>query len=193
MQKSGSHKFVEPKALAVSVETAETQKARLGEPTPSGASYDPRYSTWDVGSEPHVVGQVIAVVIGILVDHDVVAIPEPVVAEANINVDNAEVEAAKPEAIGAATAKMPDMAAAESAGEVSVFPSMIEVIAGIIAAGVVADPFAVGVNMRRIGMSRLVVEVSVFLSRMRLPNRSRTAGGYVSSTAATVVLRPHWE
>jgi hypothetical protein len=37
-----------------------------------------------VGSQPDVVSQIPAVMIGVFVDDDVVAVPEPVIAEADI-------------------------------------------------------------------------------------------------------------
>jgi len=136
----------------------------------------------DVGAQPHVVGEVPAVVVGIFVDDDVVAVPEPVAAVGEIECADAEIEAAEPEAAGTASGEMPDVAAAEAAGEVAVLPGMIEMHAGIVTAGVVADPFAVGMDVRGVGMSGLVVEVRGGWSRMR--NRSGTVGGDVLDDAA---------
>ncbi len=113
----------------------------------------------DVGSQPHVVGQVPAGMVGIFIDDDVIAVPEPVAAEANVIRSDTEIEAAEPEAVGAASGEMPDVAAAEAAGKASVLPGMIEVVVGIVGTGVVADPFAVRMDVRRVGMSGLVVEV----------------------------------
>lgn len=48
------------------------------------------------------------------------------------------------------------MAATKASGEATMFPRMIEVIVRIIAAGIVADPFVVGVDVRSIGMALLV-------------------------------------
>src|SRR5450432_3507663 len=130
----------------------------------------------DVSSKPHVVGQVVAVMIGVFVDHDVVAIPQPIVAKPDVEVGDAEVEAAEPEPAGDAAGEVPDMAAAKSAGKVAVFPGMIEVVVGIVAAGVVADPLAIGVNVRHVGMARFVAEVPVFFHWMRRAHGRRTAG-----------------
>jgi len=58
---------------------------------------------------------------------------------------------------------MPTMLRPEAAGEVSVLPGMIETIVGIIAASVVSHPFAIGVNVRGIGMTRLIAEMSPVL------------------------------
>ena len=88
----------------------------------------------DVGAEANVIGQVPAVVIGILVDDDLVGIPEPIVAIAYIRVSDVEIKAAKPEAPGTATGDAPNVAAAEAAGEVAMLPRMIEMEVRIIAA-----------------------------------------------------------
>ena len=52
------------------------------------------------------------------------------------------------------------MAGTEPAREPPVLKRMIEVIVGIIAAGIVSDPPAVGVNVGRIWMPRLVAKVA---------------------------------
>jgi hypothetical protein len=121
-------------------------------------------------------------VVGVFVDDDVVAVPEPVAAIADVEGADAEVETSEPEAVGAASGEMPDVAAAEASGEVAVFPGMIEVHAGIVTAGVVADPFAVGVNVRRVGMSPFVAQVRG--SRFRDMYRSGAVGRNVSGAAA---------
>jgi hypothetical protein len=57
---------------------------------------------------------------------------------------------------------VPDVAAAEATGEVAVLPGMVEVVVNIVMAGVVADPFAVGVDVRSVGMASFVGIVSIF-------------------------------
>ena len=107
----------------------------------------------NVGAEADVVGQVPAVVIGILVNDNLVGVPQPFVAVADIRIGNAEVEAAEPETAGTAANDAPDMAAAEAAVEVAVLPGMLDMEAGVIAAGVVADPLPVGVDVRSFGVA----------------------------------------
>ena len=157
-----------------------------GIPAPSFYELRPQIQDVNVRSEPHVVSQVIAVVIGIFIDDHVVAIPEPAVAEGNVKVGDAEIETAEPEATGTAAAQMPAVIGTEAAGKVSVLPGMIEMIVGIVAAGVVADPFAVGMNVWSIGMS-------AFIDIVWRPGvghfyRSGTVGGR-SSAADIMVLR----
>jgi hypothetical protein len=59
-------------------------------------------------------------VVGVFVDDDVVVIPKPVVAESDVIRGDAEVEATEPDSVWASAAEMPDVAAAEAAGEASV-------------------------------------------------------------------------
>jgi hypothetical protein len=76
---------------------------------------------------------------------------------------------------------MPDVAAAEAAGEVTVFPRMIKVVVRIVATGVVADPLAIGVDVRSVGMAGFVGEVRSCLRgrRMGRAGRSWTMRGNV--------------
>jgi hypothetical protein len=96
----------------------------------------------DVGAEPDVVGEVPADVIGIIVDDDFVRIPEPAVTEANIVGSHGEVEAAEPEASGAAAREMPDVATTDTAGEAAMLPRMIQMVVGVVTAGIMAYPFS---------------------------------------------------
>lgn len=140
----------------------------------------------DVGAEANVVGKVPAVVIGVFVDDDIVAIPEPVIAEADVVGSDAKVEAAEPETIGAAPAKVPDVPAPETAGEVPMFPGMVEMIVNVVTAGIVANPFAVGVNVRRVGMASPVVKVRSRRGGMRRARRFGTVGGNVRGPATNL-------
>lgn len=69
--------------------------------------------------------------VGIFVD-DVVAVPEPAVAEAEVIGSDAEKETTEAEAAGAAAGEMPDVAAAEAAGEASVLKGMIEMVVRVV-------------------------------------------------------------
>lgn len=96
-----------------------------------------------VGAEARVVGQVEAVVVGIFVDNDLVSAPIPIVAEAIVGSGDAESETAEPEAFTIAAFDTPHVAGTEAAGEASMGPRMIEMKVRIVAAGVMAYPFAV--------------------------------------------------
>src|SRR6202158_3059814 len=75
----------------------------------------PQIHYGDVGSEPDVIGEVPADMIGIVIDDDVVRIPEPVVTEINVEWSYGEVETADPEAAGTTAFKPPHTSGADSA------------------------------------------------------------------------------
>lgn len=108
----------------------------------------------NVSAQPDIVGQVPAVVVRVFIDDDVIAVPEPVPAVTKVKGRDAEVEAAKPEAIGAASAKVPSVMRAETTGEVAVLPGMVEVIGNTWAVYIVSNPGAVVVDVRSFGMAR---------------------------------------
>lgn len=117
----------------------------------------------NVSAQPDVVSQVPAIVIWILIDHDIVTIPEPVIAEVVVVRGNAEVETTKPETFPVSSTEPENMAATESATKVSVFPRMIDVVMGISVARLVSDPLVVRVNVRSLRMAPLVCKPVVFL------------------------------
>jgi len=112
----------------------------------------------DVGAESGVVGQVPAVVVGIFVDDDGIAVPIPVVGVVVVVGSYAEIEAAEPKALAISSAKVIDVAAAKAAGEAAVFPGMIEMIVRVAATGIMADPSAIVVDVRRIRMTLPIAE-----------------------------------
>ena len=118
----------------------------------------------NVGTQPLVISQIPAIVVWVLIDHDLVAIPEPVIAEVEVVCGDAEVETTKPETLPVSSSQAEDMAAAESASKASVFPRMIDVVVGIITAGIMSDPLIVRVNVGSFRMSPLVRKSAVFLS-----------------------------
>ena len=105
-----------------------------------------------IGAKANVVGEIPAIVVGIVVDHDLVAVPIPIVAVGIVIGCDAEIEAAEPEAFAIAAGDAPDVAAANAPGEAAMLPDTIEMIVGIIAAGIVADPLVIVVNVRSVGM-----------------------------------------
>ena len=120
----------------------------------------------DVGAESDVIGEIPTVMIGVVIDDDVIAVPVPIAHIGNIHRCDAEVESPEPEAAGAASDQAPAMGMADAAGEAAVFPGMVEVKAGIVAAGIVADPLTVVMDVRRFGMALLIAECRVSFGRM---------------------------
>jgi len=96
-------------------------------------------------------------VIGIVIDHDVIAIPIPIAAVTHIVGRNRKEEAAEPEAPRAASAQSPHMAATNTSREMAVLPRMIHAIMLVAASGIVSyPPVILGVNMRGLWMAALV-------------------------------------
>ena len=147
----------------------------------------------NVGAQPGVVGKVPADVVGVFVDHDVVAVPIPVIDVGEVKRSNAEVEAAEPEAAGIAAFEAPAVSATESAVEAAMFPGVVEVEADIVTAALVADPFAVVVDVRGFGVPFTVAEMPVsafvMVGVMVVAVGSRRAmAGDVSATVVAVVV-----
>jgi hypothetical protein len=140
----------------------------------------------NVSAESDVVGEVPAVMVWVVVDCDLVGAPVPVVAEAVVSGGHIEIETAEPEALAVATFDAPHVALADASGEAAMLPGMIKVIVGMVAAGIVAYPLIVGVNVRSFGVAGFV---SIFCSLLRCgvrlrPDRSRTVSGEVPSAEA---------
>lgn len=121
----------------------------------------------DVYAQPDVVGQVPTGMVRIFVQNYLVSAPKPVIAEAIIWLGDTEIEAAKPETIPAPSLDPEGMTRAKASRKVSMLPGTIEVVLGIIGAGIVPDPLTVRVNVGSVGMSGLVV-VDAILWRVGL-------------------------
>jgi hypothetical protein len=162
-----------------------------------------------IDSQPNVIGQVPAVMVGVGIDHDVVAIPEPVVGIVIVVRRNLGEEAADVESVAVPTVKAPDVLLTDPARKASVFPRMIEMIVGIVASGIVSHPLIVfRVDVRGFGMTLLIAEAAplIFLllrsgtpiglrrtrcgrcrcARGRRPNRSGTASRNMSIAHAVI-------
>jgi hypothetical protein len=111
-----------------------------------------------IGSEPDVISEVPTGVVGIVVDYDLIAIPQPAVYEVKVVGRDAPVKVVEPETIRAAAAKAPRVARAESPGKTPMLIRTIEVVVGIVATGIVSDPLAVCVYVRCFGMPGSIVE-----------------------------------
>ena len=100
-----------------------------------------------VTAQPHVVAEVPANVVRVVIDHDLVTIPQPTVDKAIIVRGDAKVEAVEEKTISVSSRKPEDMPGAEAASEASVFPGMIEVVVGIISSGVMSEPPTLVINV----------------------------------------------
>src|ERR1700689_3495780 len=93
-----------------------------------------------IGGKSHVVGEIPADMIRVVIDHDVVAVPEPVCAISGVEGCDREEECTHRKSVRVASVKPPDVARPDGTGKVTVFPGMVEMIVRIIAAGVMTDP-----------------------------------------------------
>jgi len=111
-----------------------------------------------VGAKAHIVGQVPAFMVRIFEDDKGIALPDPITAEIVVVRSHAEVEAVEPEALPVAAGQPKDVATPEPAQKLSMLPGMIEMVARIVRARIVADPLIVAMHVRSVGMARLVGE-----------------------------------
>ena len=117
----------------------------------------------NVSAQPHVVGQIPADMIRVVIDHDLIAVPQPVATKANIVGSDTKVEPTEPEAAGTAAGEPPNMALSQFPRKAPMLEWMIQVIVRIIGTTVVANPLVARcMNVRCFGMAGLVGECLVF-------------------------------
>lgn len=140
----------------------------------------------NVNAKSHVVGQIVAGVIRIIVQHNLIAIPIPSIAESSIVWRNAEEVAAETKALRSTAAQVPYVAAPDTALEAAMFPGTVYMVVGIIAASVMTYPLTVVVHVRRFRMTLHVLEVMIRLSLAG--DRALPASSPVSSTTGIMTL-----
>src|ERR1700733_8645976 len=102
-----------------------------------------------IRAQSHIIGKVPPDMVGVVVDHNVVAVPQPVIAISVIECSNREKETADRKSAGTAAVQSPNMPRTCRAGEVAVLPRMIEVIMWIVAAHIMANPtISLRIDMR---------------------------------------------
>ena len=148
----------------------------------------------NVSSQPRVVGEIPAVMVGIFVDHDLVAIPEPVGGQCQVKRGNAESPSVKPETARTASADVPHVAASEAAGETAVLKGMIKVETGIIASSVMPYPGAVVVDVWGFWVAGVIMKTGSRVGNRSVTSRRTMLGNEAAAdcvAAATVgtVLR----
>src|SRR6202022_3593150 len=114
----------------------------------------------DVSARPGVIHEVPSRIIRVIEKHNVIAVPEPVIDKFIFEGSNHEIVAAKPEALRTTALQSESVPAANTAGKAPMLPRMIEGQSGITAAGGVSNPLAVRMNVRSVGMARLVAIIA---------------------------------
>jgi len=145
----------------------------------------------NVSAQPDVERQIPADVVGVVVNHNLVAVPHPVIAEADVIGCDAEIETAEPEAAGASADQMPYVVPANSARKVAVRPGVIEMVIAVSRTGIVPDPFTVRVDVRSIGVPGCIVIMSRLRSGCLMGSGRRflrAMGGYMSTRCAPVLF-----
>src|ERR1039457_6550880 len=95
--------------------------------------------------------------VGVLVDHDLVATPVPACDDVVIVRGDVPVETIKPEAFPVSSRKHEHMLRSKATGEASVYPRLIEVVMRIVGPTIMSDPLIIrGVNVRNVRMTFLV-------------------------------------
>ena len=93
-----------------------------------------------ISTQSHIVGKVPPDVVGVVVDHNVVAVPQPVIAISVIECRNREKESTYRKSTAVAAVQSPHMPGTDGARKVAVLPRMIEVIVRIVATHIVPNP-----------------------------------------------------
>ena|ERR1700676_347398 len=137
----------------------------------------------DVSSQPDVIGEVPPHVIGIIVNGDVVRIPEPAVCVSDIVRGNRKIKTVEPETVGTSAPKTPDMTTANAAIKATVFICVIEPIMRVAAARIVAYPLSVGMDVGSLRMPLPIAEVAVLFRWARILNACGTVSGDVLAAA----------
>jgi hypothetical protein len=123
------------------------------------------------------------------IDHHLVLAPNPVAAEAKVKGCDTEIIPPKPETVRPPTRQHPDVLAAKAAVEASMLPRMIEVVVDVSTAGIMSDPFAVGVNVRSVRMPFRVPEVTgLGRGRLWLSRPSWTVRRYIGFSLLALPL-----
>lgn len=130
----------------------------------------------NVCAQARVVRKIPANMVWVLIDHYVVTVPEPVTAIVKVKRRDGEIETAKPEPTRPSADQAPAMVWTEAALEMAMFPGVIDVKAGIIASLVMANPLAVPMDMRSLGMAFVIAEGCLRTSFVRCFARSTVKG-----------------
>jgi len=129
----------------------------------------------NVGTQSHVVGQIPAVVIGVVINDDLIAVPQPVIAVGVVERANTEEESTESKARGTAARQTENVISPDAAGKSSMLKRSIQMKAGIVARVIMPDPLVVGMHVGRFGVPALVRKAAI--GRRRGSRRFLNPGG----------------
>src|SRR6266436_2285130 len=94
----------------------------------------------NVSAQPRVISQVPSIMVRVLIDHDVVTVPQPVTNVVVVVRCNAKEHTVNIKPLSVSPLKAIDMVAAEAASEASMFEWTIEMVVEIVTAGIMSPP-----------------------------------------------------
>lgn len=124
-----------------------------------------------VRSEPGIVSQIPAGMIGVVVNDNWVARPDPIFAVLYIEGSYAERKAAEPESRRASANQAILVAGAKPSGEAPMLKGMGKMKARVVGGIVVAYPGIIRIYVRTVGMSRVIREILLWRRRLRALGR----------------------
>src|SRR5690242_9749408 len=123
-----------------------------------------------ISTQPDVIRQVIAGMVGIVIEDNVIRVPEPIPTISKVCRRNAEERTAKPETVRSATFQPVDAAWTNFCRKAAMLPDVINAITGVVAAGLMPDPPVVFcMNVRRFRMAVFIAEASSLFRYRSLP------------------------
>jgi hypothetical protein len=129
----------------------------------------------------------------VLIDHDVITIPQPAINEVIIVRRNREVGSVKPESVPVTSPKVKNMPRTKAESEASVFEWTLDAVVRIVTPCVVSDPRTVHVNVGSFRMSRPVGKgppfwhVRLDSGRFAHGSRCRATSGNMSTAKLTML------
>ena len=122
--------------------------------------------------------------VGIFVDHDRVRVPQSI---RDVSWSDAPIKIVQKEA-RRFTARKPELVpGSESASKMPMLPRTVQVETCVVRSGVVSDPFISRVDMRRLGVLRLIGEMTL---RLRSTNLAAAHGTTPSRTTPPGIAQP---
>jgi hypothetical protein len=119
----------------------------------------------DIRAQTHVIGEIPAWMIWVIIKHDVIRIPHPIAAVRDVVRSDGEKPAFNGKPRWAAAMNSPDVVSPHNTREVAALPGMVEMVMRIIAAAIMSDPAVIfGVDVRRFRVPLHVVKLAVFVS-----------------------------
>ncbi len=132
--------------------------------------------------------------IGIVIDDNLIGIPEPIGNIGIIERGHREVKAVEPEVIAVATFNAPRVARTETAGKPAMFERTIQMEPAIVTTEIMPHPTSVRVNVRPFRMARHIAESVLFMTAKmfgtvgRNESAAYTASFFVSPLFASPIL-----